>query len=115
MLVATRPVDVRKGADSLAAVAKAEYGADPFSGVIYVSRAKRADLIKLLWWDGTGLCLTAKRLAQERFSWPGIQDDALRLTAAQLVALSEGLDRQACMPGAVRWHRREQLDGMLRA
>ena len=92
MLVATRPVDFRKGADSLAAMVKADYGADPFSGVVYVFRAKRADRIKLVWWDGTGLCLMAKRLEDGRFRWPGIQDGVMRLTAAQLGALLEGLD-----------------------
>ena len=92
VLVATSPVDFRKGADSLAAMGKAQYGADPFSGVVYVFRAKRADRIKLVWWDGTGLCLMAKRLEQGRFRWPGIQDGVMRLTAAQLGALLEGLD-----------------------
>jgi transposase len=92
VLVATRPVDFRKGADSLAALIKAEHGADPFSGVVYVFRAKRADRVKLLWWDGTGLWLMAKRLEQERFRWPGIEDGVIRLTAAQLAALLEGLD-----------------------
>lgn len=91
-MVATRPVDFRKGADSLAVMVKAEYGADPFSGVVYVFRAKRADRIKLVWWDGTGLCLMAKRLEDGRFRWPGIQDGVMRLTAAQLGALLEGLD-----------------------
>ncbi|WP_202798682.1 IS66 family insertion sequence element accessory protein TnpB [Sphingomonas elodea] len=62
VMVATRPVDFRKGADSLAALVTAEYGGDPFSGVIYVFRAKRADRIKLVWWDGTDLCLMAKKL-----------------------------------------------------
>ncbi len=92
VLVATRPVDFRKGADSLAAMVKAELGADPFSGVVYVFRAKKADRVKLVWWDGTGLCLMAKRLEDGRFRWPGIQDGVMRLTAAQLGALLEGLD-----------------------
>jgi transposase len=92
VLVATRPVDFRKGADSLAALVKAEYGADPFSGVVYVFRAKRADRVKLIWWDGTGLWLMAKRLEQGAFRWPGIQDGVMRLTAAQFGALLEGLD-----------------------
>ncbi len=59
VLVATRPVDFRKGPDALAALVGAEYGGDPYSGVIYVFRAKRSDRIKLVWWDGTGLCLMA--------------------------------------------------------
>jgi transposase len=92
VMVATRPVDFRKGADSLAALVAAEYGGKPYSGVIYVFRAKRADRIKLIWWDGTGLCLMAKKLEQGSFKWPGIRDGVMRLTAAQLGALLEGLD-----------------------
>ena len=92
VMVATRPVDFRKGMDGLAALVQAEIGHDPFSGVIYVFRAKRADRIKLIWWDGTGLCLMAKKLEQGRFKWPTTQDGVMRLTAAQLGALLEGLD-----------------------
>lgn len=92
VMVATRPVDFRKGADSLAALVKAEYGANPFSGVVYVFRARRADRVKLVWWDGTGLWLMAKRLEQGAFQWPAVQDGVMRLTAAQAAALLEGLD-----------------------
>ena len=92
VMVATKPVDFRKGADSLAALVAAEYGGKPYSGVIYVFRAKRADRIKLIWWDGTGLCLMAKKLEQGSFRWPRIQEGVMRLTAAQLGALLEGLD-----------------------
>ncbi|WP_037504984.1 IS66 family insertion sequence element accessory protein TnpB [Sphingobium bisphenolivorans] len=91
-MVATRPVDFRKGPDALAALVSAQYGGDAFSGVIYVLRAKRADRIKLIWWDGTALCLMAKRLEQGGFKWPGIQDGVMRLSAAQLGALLEALD-----------------------
>src|SRR3546814_17770212 len=69
VMVATRPVDFRKGPDALAALVGAEYGGDPYSGVIYVFRAKRADRIKLVWWDGTGLCLMAKKLESGGFRW----------------------------------------------
>lgn len=92
VLVATRPVDFRKGMDGLAALVTAELGGQPYSGVVYVFRAKKADRIKLIWWDGTGLCLMAKRLENGRFSWPGVHDGVMRLTAAQLGALLEGLD-----------------------
>ena len=92
VMVATRPVDFRKGADSLAALVAAEYGGKPYSGVIYVFLAKRADRIKLIWWDGTGLCLMAKKLESGAFKWPRIQEGVMRLTAAQLGALLEGLD-----------------------
>ncbi len=92
VMVATRPVDFRKGADGLAALVREMMGADPFSGAVYVFRAKRADRVKLVYWDGTGVCLFAKRLEDGDFRWPKVQDGVLRLTAAQLSALLEGLD-----------------------
>jgi transposase len=67
-------------------------GAEPFSGAVYVFRAKRADRVKLVFWDGTGVCLFAKRLEDGEFRWPKVQDGVLRLSAAQLSALLEGLD-----------------------
>ena len=92
VVVATRPVDFRKGMDGLAALVQAELSSDPFSGVIYVFRAKRADRVKLLFWDGTGLCLLTKRLEGAKFHWPRIEDGVMRLSPAQLSALLEGLD-----------------------
>lgn len=92
VMVATRPVDFRKGADGLAALVRETMGADPFSGAVYVFRAKRADRVKLVFWDGTGVCLFAKRLEDGEFRWPKVQDGVLRLSAAQLSALLEGLD-----------------------
>ena len=92
VLVATKLVDFRKGAGGLAALVKEEMGADPFSGVIYVFRAKRADKIKLLYWDGTDVVLVAKTLEQGGFRWPRIQDGAMRLSGVQLGALLDGLD-----------------------
>ncbi len=92
VLVATKPVDFRKGADGLAALVRDTMGADPFSGTVYVFRAKRADRVKLVFWDGTGVVLVAKRLEDGEFRWPKIQDGAFHLSAAQLSALLEGLD-----------------------
>ena len=92
VLVATKPVDFRKGMDGLAALVKEQLKADPFCGVIYCFRSKRADRVKLIFWDGTGLCLFAKRLEDGKFRWPRIEDGVMRLSAAQLAALIEGLD-----------------------
>ncbi len=92
VMVATRPVDFRKGAEGLAALVRETIGADPFSGAVYVFRAKRADRVKLIYWDGTGVCLFAKRLEDGSFRWPNVQDGVIRLSAAQLSALVEGLD-----------------------
>jgi transposase len=77
-------------ADTL--VSGEEMRADPFSGAVYVFRAKRADRVKLIFWDGTGLCLFAKRLEDGKFRWLKIEDGVIRLSAAQLSALLEGLD-----------------------
>ena len=92
VLVATKPVDFRRGADSLAALAKDELQRDPFSGTILVFRSKRADRLKILAWDGSGLILYWKRLEEGAFRWPPISDGVMRLSASQLAALVDGLD-----------------------
>ncbi len=90
--MATQAVDFRKGCEGLAAIVKDRMKLDPFSGAVFVFRAKRADRIKLLWWDGSGVCLLSKRLEEGQFRWPRIQDGVMRLSGAQLSALLEGLD-----------------------
>ena len=92
VMIATKPVDFRKGSEGLAALVREEMKADPFCGTVYVFRAKRADRVKLIFWDGTGVCLFAKRLEDGEFRWPKMQDGVIRLSAAQLSALLEGLD-----------------------
>jgi transposase len=92
VLVAMRPVDFRKGADGLAALAKEALGQDPFSGTVLVFRSRRADRIKLIVWDGSGLVLLWKALDEGAFKWPPVSDGVMKLSSAQLSALVEGLD-----------------------
>ena len=92
VLVATKPVEFRKGGDGLAALVREALGEDPFSGTIFVFRSKRADRVKILAWDGSGLVLFWKRLEQGAFRWPPISDGMMRLTASQLTALVDGMD-----------------------
>ena len=92
VMVATRPVDFRRGADGLVALVRETLGQDPFSGAIFVFRSKRADRIKIVAWDGSGLVLFWKRLEQGAFRWPPITDGVMRLTSAQLAALLDGMD-----------------------
>lgn len=92
VLVATKPVDFRSGADRLAALVREGLGEDPFSGTIFVFRCKRADRVKIVAWDGSGLVLFWKRLEQGAFRWPPISDGMMRLTASQLAALIDGMD-----------------------
>lgn len=92
VLLATRPVDFRKGSHGLAALAAAVLGEDPFSGAVIVFRSKRADRIKILLWDGSGLVLVWKRLSQGAFRWPPVVDGVLKLSALEFAALFDGLD-----------------------
>ena len=93
VMLATRPVDFRKGMDGLAALVRDAMGADPFSGAVYVFRAKRADRVKLSglgWQADWSSPPSVWRTGQ--FCWPKIEDGVVRLSAAQLSALVEGLD-----------------------
>lgn len=81
--LACQPVSMRKGFDGLAAEVASVLKADPFSGALFIFRSKRGDYLKVLYWDGSGLCLYAKRLEQGRFVWPTIADARLKLTPAQ--------------------------------
>jgi len=91
VMVATKPVDFRKGAIGLAALVEHELAGKPFSGVAWVFRSKRANRIKLLVWDGSGLVLVSKVLQTGTFHWPRAGDGVMRLSAAQMSALFEGL------------------------
>lgn len=85
--------DMRRGFNGLAAQVQTVLRADPFSGHLFLFRGRRGDLLKVLWWDGQGLLLLAKRLEKGRFIWPTIaREGSVTLTAAQLAMLVEGLD-----------------------
>lgn len=90
--LACQPVDMRKGFNGLAAQVSTVIRMDPYCGHVFVFRGKRGDYVKVLYWDGSGLCLYAKRLEKGRFVWPPIIDERLHLTPAQLALLIEGMD-----------------------
>jgi transposase len=94
--IATKPVDFRKGLDGLAALVKEVLKLDPFCGAAFIFRARSADRLKILIWDGSGLILILiliyKRLDDAKFCWPRIEDGVMRLSPAQASALFEGLD-----------------------
>jgi transposase len=87
--------DMRKGFDGLAMLVQESLQHDPRGGQLFVFRGKRGDLIKLLWHDGQGMCLFAKRLERGRFIWPATAGEAVTITAAQLGYLLEGIDWRA--------------------
>jgi transposase len=90
--IAAGVTDLRRGFTGLSAVAQTVLKQNPFSGHVFVFRGRRGDLIKLLWWDGDGLCLFAKRLERGRFIWPQAESGTVSLTPAQLSMLLEGID-----------------------
>ncbi|MCY3820492.1 MAG: IS66 family insertion sequence element accessory protein TnpB [Gammaproteobacteria bacterium] len=92
IMVATKPVDFRRQHDGLVAYVKSALRRDPFTGTVFVFRAKRADRLKLVYWDGTGLVMVYKRLEEQGFVWPAIRDGAMSLSHAQFEALFSGLD-----------------------
>ena len=84
--------DMRKGFDGLAAQVHTTVREDPFSGHLFVFRGRRGDRVKVLWWEGDGLCLFAKRLERGKFIWPRAENGKVALTPAQLSMLLEGID-----------------------
>lgn len=93
--LATGRTDMRKGFDGLALLAQEQLRHDPHGGDLFVFRGRRGDLIKVLWHDGQGMCLFAKRLERGRFVWPATVGEAVTITPAQLGYLLEGIDWRA--------------------
>ena len=85
--------DMRCGMNSLALKVQEGLGRDPHAGEIFCFRGRRGDLVKLLWHDGVGMSLYAKRLELGKFIWPASgSGDAVQVSAAQLGYLLEGID-----------------------
>lgn len=84
--------DMRKGMQGLALIVQQVLGRDPFGGDLFVFRGRGGSLVKIIWHDGIGLSLYAKRLEKGRFVWPSASDGMVALTAAQLSCLLEGID-----------------------
>lgn len=91
VLVATKPIDFRKGHDGLAELVSSVLHKDPFTGTVFVFRSRRADRLKLLVRDGTGLVMAHKRLEDATFTWPAIKDGMISRNHAQFEAFFAGL------------------------
>jgi transposase len=92
IMLASKPVDFRKGLDSFAALVVQALASDLYTGDIFIFRSKRSDRLKLLIWDGSGLCLVSKRLESGAFTWPPVRDGSVTLNATQLRLLFSGMD-----------------------
>lgn len=90
--LATGHTDMRRGMNGLALQVQEVLKRDPYGGHVFVFRGRRGNLIKILWSDGQGVCLFAKRLEQGRFIWPSPADGVVTISSAQLGYLLEGID-----------------------
>jgi len=90
--IATGHTDMRRGMQGLALQVQEGLKRDPHGGDLFAFRGRRGDLIKILWHDGVGLSLYAKRLDRGRFIWPQVAGGVVSLTPAQMGYLLEGID-----------------------
>ena len=90
--LATGTTDMRRGMHSPALQVQEVLHHNPHVGDLYVFRGRRGDLLKILWHDGLGMSLYAKRLERGKFIWPSLVEGALAITAAQLSYMLEGID-----------------------
>jgi len=94
------PADLRKGFDGLAALVRDQLGSDATSGDLYLFVSRDRLRAKVLWWDGTGLCVYAKRLEQGRFAalWNRLKEGQVELSSAELSLFLEGCHEVARQP-----------------
>lgn len=93
IFISTEPVDLRKGFDGLSAIIEHQWGADPFSGDLFLFLNRRRTLLKLLYWDSDGYAIWYKRLERGTFRIPDpTAEGRIELTAAKLAMLLEGID-----------------------
>src|ERR1700756_3503484 len=90
--IAAGVTDLRRGFSGLSALVQTKLEKSPMSGQVFIFRGRRGDLVKLIWFDGDGLCLFAKRLERGKFIWPQATEGSVSLTRAQLSMLLEGID-----------------------
>jgi transposase len=86
------PADMRRSFDALAGQVEAFVGEDPRSGDLFIFRSRRGDRLKMLYWDRDGYALWYKRLEAGTFAWPACEGASVRVTAAQLAMLLEGVE-----------------------
>ena len=84
--------DMRRGMNGLALQVQQTLGRDVHAGDLFVFRGKRGDMIKIIWHDGLGMSLYAKRLERGRFIWPSPADGTVAISSAQLAYMLEGID-----------------------
>jgi transposase len=101
IMLAVAPVDFRKGIDALVALCRNQLEQDPFSGILFLFRNRRATAVKILAYDGNGYWLCLKRFSRGRLAWwPTSSGELLQPLQAQQLAvlLAQGNPKQASFP-----------------
>jgi len=86
------PTDLRRSFDGLAGLVAGALGEDPLWGHLYVFHNRRADLIKILYWDRSGYCIWAKRLERGTFLFPALKENRVEMQSSDLMLILEGID-----------------------
>lgn len=102
VVVATTPIDFRRGINGLVALVDSALAADPYCGDVFIFRPRRGDRLRLIFWDGSGMVLVTKWLESGRFTWPAVQGGAIPLTREEFALLLAGLDWTRVKNVAVR-------------
>ena len=103
VFLATEPADMRSGFDALSARVQSLLSADVFSGHLFVFRNRRADRVKILYWDRSGFVILYKRLERSCFRFPASREPRMEVEAAELALLLEGIDLRGARR-RVRWY-----------
>jgi transposase len=90
VLIANEPVDFRKTYDGLCGVVRDALGEDPLSPALFVFRNRRADQVRILWWDRNGFALWMKRLERSTFRFPVGEGSKRTISSTELAELIEG-------------------------
>lgn len=96
VVLVTGPIDFRAGVNRLVSIVANALHRDPYCGQVFVFRSKRMDRLKLIHFDGSGMCLMTKWLEGGRFKWPPIENGVMKLTQAQMTLLLGGMDWRKC-------------------
>jgi transposase len=102
VVVASQPIDFRRGVNGLVALVAEAPGADPYGGTVFIFRSKRKDRLKLLTWDGSGIILATKWLEAGGFTWPPITAGRVEISPEQMALLVAGLDWTRAVAAPVR-------------
>jgi len=109
IFLAVEPTDLRKSFEGLSSLAKNQFQEDPLSGHLFIFANRSRNRLKVLYWDGSGLWVCAKRLEKGRFSWPKPETPpergALRILAEELTLLLSGIDLEKTRTRADWWRK----------